>query len=40
MIKILTIFAVTLLLALPATAANVTKVEIHGVVFDEKSSNL
>ena len=38
MIKILTILALTLLLALPATAANVTKVEIHGVVFDEKSS--
>ncbi len=38
MIKILTIFALTLLLALPAAAANVTKVEIHGVVFDEKSS--
>ncbi len=38
MMKILTIFALTLLLALPATAANVTKVEIHGVVFDEKSS--
>ncbi len=38
MIKILTIFVLILLLALPATAANVTKVEIHGVVFDEKSS--
>ncbi len=38
MIKIFTIFALILLLAMPATAANVTKVEIHGVVFDEKSS--
>jgi len=38
MIKILTIFALTLLLAMPATAANVTKVEIHGVVFDQGSS--
>lgn len=38
MIKILSIFALTFILAMPATAANVTKVEIHGVVFDEKSS--
>ncbi len=38
MIKILTIFALMLLLAMPATAANVTKVEIHGVVFDTNSS--
>jgi S-layer protein (TIGR01567 family) len=38
MIKILTIFALILLLAMPATAANVTKVEIHGVVFDTNSS--
>jgi len=37
-IKILTIFALLLILTAPATAANVTKVEIHGVVFDEKSS--
>ncbi len=32
------IFALMLILAAPATAANVTKIEIHGVVFDEKSS--
>ncbi len=38
MIKILPILALSLILAMPATAANVTKVEIHGVVFDEKSS--
>ncbi|MGB8218028.1 MAG: S-layer protein domain-containing protein [Candidatus Methanoperedens sp.] len=38
MIKIITIFALLLILIMPATAANVTKVEIHGVVFDEKSS--
>ncbi len=37
MVKILTIFALMLLLAMPATAANVTKVEIHGVVFDPSS---
>lgn len=37
MIKILTIFALILALAMPATAANVTKVEIHGVVFDSAS---
>lgn len=37
-IKILTIFALLLILTAPATTANVTKVEIHGVVFDEKSS--
>ncbi|MFA4936508.1 MAG: S-layer protein domain-containing protein, partial [Candidatus Methanoperedens sp.] len=38
MIKIFTIFALMFILAMPATAANVTKVEIHGVVFDEKSN--
>ncbi|MCX9024515.1 MAG: S-layer protein domain-containing protein [Candidatus Methanoperedens sp.] len=38
MIKIITIFALALILIMPATASNVTKVEIHGVVFDEKSS--
>lgn len=38
MFKIFTIFALMFILAMPATAANVTKVEIHGVVFDEKSS--
>jgi S-layer protein (TIGR01567 family) len=38
MIKIFTIFALMFILAIPATAANITKVEIHGVVFDEKSS--
>ncbi len=37
MIKILTIFAIMLLLAMPVTAANVTTVEIHGVVFDSTS---
>jgi S-layer protein (TIGR01567 family) len=38
MMKIMTIFALMFILIMPATAANVTKVEIHGVVFDEKSS--
>ncbi|NJD52046.1 MAG: hypothetical protein FIB07_04180 [Candidatus Methanoperedens sp.] len=38
MIKILIVFAIMLLLAAPATAANVTKVEIRGVVFDSGSS--
>ena len=38
MIKIIAIFALIFILIMPATAANVTKVEIHGVVFDEKSS--
>ncbi|MDP2844713.1 MAG: S-layer protein domain-containing protein, partial [Candidatus Methanoperedens sp.] len=38
MIKILSIFVLMLILAASATAANVTKVEIHGVVFDEKSN--
>ncbi len=38
MIKILTIFAIMLLLAAPVTAANVTSVEIHGIVFDTNSS--
>ncbi|VVB90311.1 Uncharacterised protein [uncultured archaeon] len=36
-IKIMTILALSFVLAMPATAANVTKVEIHGVVFDEGS---
>ncbi len=35
MIKIIAIFALLIILAMPATAANVTKVEIHGVVFDQ-----
>ncbi len=39
MIKIFTIFALILLLAMPATAANVTKIEIHGVVFDQSNIN-
>ncbi len=38
MIKILAIFALLIILAMPATAANVTKVEIRGVVFDTNSS--
>ncbi|MCX9010541.1 MAG: S-layer protein domain-containing protein [Candidatus Methanoperedens sp.] len=38
MIKILTVLVLTSVLAIPAMAANVTKVEVHGVVFDEKSS--
>ena len=38
MIKIFAIFALIIILAMPATAANVTKVEIHGVVFDTNSS--
>jgi hypothetical protein len=38
MMKIITIFAIVFISIMPATAANVTKVEIHGVVFDEKSS--
>ncbi len=37
MMKILTLFAFVLILAAPATAANATVVEFHGVVFDEKS---
>ncbi|MCZ7381711.1 MAG: hypothetical protein O8C64_09135 [Candidatus Methanoperedens sp.] len=37
MIKIYTIFVLMFILAMPATAANVTKVEIHGVVFDQSS---
>jgi hypothetical protein len=37
MTKIFTIFALMVILAMPATAANVTTFEIHGVVFDEKS---
>ncbi len=32
------IFATILFLTMPVRAANVTKVEIHGIVFDEKSS--
>jgi S-layer protein (TIGR01567 family) len=36
-IKIIAIFALSFVLAMPATAANVTTVEIHGIVFDEKS---
>ncbi len=39
MIKILLIFVLMLILAMPATAANVTKVEIHGVVFDQSLSS-
>ncbi|MCZ7398643.1 MAG: hypothetical protein O8C62_03015 [Candidatus Methanoperedens sp.] len=39
MIKILSIFVLMLILAAPATAANVTKIEIHGVVFDQSNSN-
>ena len=35
--QILAILAIILISALPVTAANVTKVEIHGVVFDESS---
>ncbi|MCZ7358170.1 MAG: S-layer protein domain-containing protein [Candidatus Methanoperedens sp.] len=35
--KIIAIFALVLILIMPATAANVTKVEIHGVVFDQGS---
>ncbi|MFZ3169961.1 MAG: S-layer protein domain-containing protein [Candidatus Methanoperedens sp.] len=38
MIKILTVFAIMLLLAAPVTAANVTTVEIRGIVFDSSSS--
>ncbi len=38
MVKLLTTFAFMLILATPAIAANVTKVEIHGVVFDQSSS--
>ncbi len=38
MIKILTVFAFMLLLAAPVTAANVTTVEIRGIVFDTNSS--
>jgi S-layer protein (TIGR01567 family) len=37
MIKIYTIFVLMFILAMPATAANVTTFEIHGVVFDENS---
>ncbi|MCZ7395472.1 MAG: S-layer protein domain-containing protein [Candidatus Methanoperedens sp.] len=36
-IKIIAIFALSFILAMPANASNVTTVEIHGVVFDEKS---
>ncbi len=36
--KLLTLFTFVLILAAPATAANVTTVEIHGVVFDETST--
>lgn len=38
MIKIFTALTIILLLAIPVTAANVSKVEIHGVVFDESSN--
>lgn len=38
MIKILIILVLISILAIPSMAANVTKVEVHGVVFDEKSS--
>ncbi len=38
MIKIFTTLAIILIFAIPVTAANVTKVEIHGVVFDESSN--
>ncbi|MFZ3058822.1 MAG: S-layer protein domain-containing protein [Candidatus Methanoperedens sp.] len=37
--KIIAIFALMLILIMPATAANVTKVEIHGVVFDQSNTN-
>ncbi len=40
MMKILTLFTFVLILAVPATAANVTIVEFHGVVFDEKSKSI
>ncbi|MEQ9731082.1 MAG: S-layer protein domain-containing protein [Candidatus Methanoperedens sp.] len=36
-IKIIAIFALSVVLAMPATASNVTTVEIHGVVFDTNS---
>ena len=36
--QILAILAIILISALPVTAGNVTKVEIHGVVFDESSN--
>ena len=35
---LLTIIALTIILSIPVTAANVTKVEIRGTVFDEKSA--
>ena len=38
MIKILMVFAIMLLLAAPVTAANVTTIEIRGIVFDSGSS--
>ena len=38
MVKILIVFAIMLLLAAPVTAANVTTVEIRGIVFDSGSS--
>jgi S-layer protein (TIGR01567 family) len=37
MMKIFTTLAIILIFAIPVTAANVTTVEIHGVVFDESS---
>jgi hypothetical protein len=37
-IKIFTTLAIILIFAIPVTATNVTKVEIHGVVFDESSN--
>lgn len=37
-IKLFTIFALTFILAMPASAANVTEFEVHGVVFDQNSS--
>ncbi len=41
MIKILAIFALLIILAMPATAANVTKVEIRGEAYDQsKYTNL
>ncbi|CAG0962338.1 MAG: S-layer protein domain-containing protein [Candidatus Methanoperedens sp.] len=36
--QILAILAIILISAIPVTAGNVTKVEIHGVVFDESSN--
>lgn len=38
MVKILTTLVILLVIAIPVTAANLTKVEIHGVVFDESSN--